>query len=81
MSAYFSDHEVPWDWAPRIWPGNTKAVIPGFGSHGPGGGRCNYTGGLQEGGPMLVENVLSVTTGEPYPAIRPTWLAAAMEVV
>jgi hypothetical protein len=27
---------------------------------------------------MLVENVLSVTMGEPYPAIRPTWLAAAV---
>jgi hypothetical protein len=30
---------------------------------------------------MLVENVLSVTTGEPYPAIRPTWLAAAMKAL
>ena len=29
MSAYFSDHEVPLKAAPRIWPGNTKAVSPG----------------------------------------------------
>jgi hypothetical protein len=30
MSAYFSDHEVPDLRAPQIWPGNTKAVNPGY---------------------------------------------------
>jgi hypothetical protein len=82
MSAYFSDHEVPCYRAPRIWPGNTKAVIPGSGSHGLEAVGANYTGGLQEGGPMLlVENLVSVTSYAPYPAIRPPCVAAAITVL
>jgi hypothetical protein len=42
---------------------------------------ANYTGGLQEGGPMLVENLLSVTSYAPYPAIRPPCVAAAIAVL
>ena len=52
-------------------PGNTRAVIPGCGIHGPGGGRCGYTGGLQGGGPTKVENLVSVTSYAPNPAPRP----------
>jgi|GEM_PF-6707412 hypothetical protein len=72
MSAYFSDHEVPWYWAPRIWPGNTKAVNPGcLGATALEAVGVIYTGGLQEGGPKLVENLRSVTSYAPNPAIRP----------
>jgi hypothetical protein len=35
-----------------------------------------YTGGLQEGGPIWVENLVSVTSYAPYPAIRPPCVAA-----
>jgi hypothetical protein len=42
---------------------------------------ANYTGGLQEGGPMLVENLLSVTSYAPGPALRPPCAAAAASML
>jgi len=42
---------------------------------------ANYTGGLQEGGPMLVENLLSVTSYAPGPALRPPCATAAASML
>jgi hypothetical protein len=37
----------------------------------------DYTGGLQEGGPIRVENAISVTS---HPEIRPPWLCLTATV-
>jgi len=51
------------------------------GSHGPGGGGVSYAGGLQEGDPKQVENLVSVTSYAPYPAIRPPCATAAITLL
>ena len=58
---------------PVTGPGNTKAVSPGGWDSRPWRRSVSgYTGGLQGGGPTRVENLVSVTSYPPKPAIRPS---------
>ena len=71
MSAYFSDHEVPFIAGSSNLAGKHEGRESRMsGSHGPGGGGVIYTGGLQEGGPKRIENLVSVTSYPPNPAAR-----------
>jgi hypothetical protein len=63
MSAYFADHEVLACCGSSNLAGKHEGRESRLsGSHGPGGGGVNYTGGLQEGGPKRIENLVSVTS-------------------
>jgi hypothetical protein len=71
MSAYFADHEVPVGTGSSNLAGKHEGRESRMsGSHGPGGGGVDYTGGLQEGGPKRIENLVSVTSYPPNPAAR-----------
>ena len=62
MSAYFSDHEVPGMRPLESGRETRRPWIPVLGATALEAVGAIYTGGLQEGGPHLVENLLSVTS-------------------